>query len=129
MQIKLFLCSILMLSLAQGCTFSNSSASFNSISGTSEEDKEKYQLEVINYINASTMSTAFNRYAFVKGISEIATQNGVLNWEEDEATLIAIGRGLKNANISGNLYETYKSSLADANINRMQMIQTGYDMQ
>ena len=130
MQIKPFLLPVLIvISLAQGCSFSNSSASSASISGSSEKDDEEYQLEVLNYTSAYITSTEFDRFAFARGISEIATANGITNWEDDEATLMGIGRGLKNSNISGSLYATYKKSLADSDASRMQMIQKGYDMQ
>ena len=97
-------------------------------SSSSEDDDEKYQLQILNYTSAYITSSEFNRLAYTRGISEIATANGITSWEEDEATLIAIGRGLKNSNITGSLYETYKSSIANANADRMQMIQKGYDM-
>ena len=127
MQIKLFLLPVfIIISLAQGCSISNSSAS---ISDSSEKDSAEYQLEVLNYTSTYITSTEFDRFSFVRGISEIATANGITIWEEDEATLIGIGRGLKNSNITGSLYAMYKKSLADSNASRMQMIQKGYDMQ
>ena len=128
MQIKPFLLPVLIIiSLAQGCSFSNSSASISDSS--KEKEEEKYQLEVLNYTSAYVTSTEFSRFSFTRGISEIATANGITNWEDDEATLIGIGRGLQNSNISGSLYETYKKSLANSNTSRMQMIQKGYKMQ
>jgi len=133
MPIKPFLFSILIISLSQGCSFSksseNSSGSSASISNSSEEDEKKYQLEVTNYTSAYIVSSEFDRFAFIRGISEIAHANGITNWEEGEATLIGIGRGLKNSNISFSLYESYKRSLADSNASRMKIIQKGYDMQ
>ncbi|NOQ14727.1 MAG: putative lipoprotein [Methyloprofundus sp.] len=143
MQSKTFLFpALIVISLAQGCSFSassqSSSESSTSISessisilsspSSSSEDDEKYQLQILNYTSAYITSSEFNRLAYTRGISEIATANGITSWEEDEATLTAIGRGLKSSNITGSLYETYKSSIANSNADRMQMIQKGYDM-
>jgi len=83
----------------------------------------------MDYTAAYLSTAAFERAAFVQGISEIATANGVTNWEDDEATLVGIGRALKKAKLTGGVYETYKKSLGDANPLRMQMIQKGYEAQ
>lgn len=128
----------LAISLAQGCSFShssdssaNSSKSSGSSSSTSpsSEDTETYQLQVINYTVAYYSTAEFEHFAFTRGISEIANENGVTDWEDDKITLIAIGRGLKSSNINSHLYETYKKSLAGSKASRMQWIQKGYDMQ
>ena len=136
--------ALIVISLAQGCSFSASSQSssdssasssessasiISSPSSSSSEDKKDYQLQVMNYTSAYITNAKFDRFAFTRGISEIADANGVANWEDDEATLIGIGRGLKNSNITGSSYITYKRSLADFNTSRMQMIQKGYDIQ
>lgn len=134
--------SLIALGLAQGCSISASSKSSSDSSGSISESStsllsspssssskdEKYQLEVMSYTNTYITSTEFDRITFARGISEIATSNGVTNWEDDEETLIGIGRGLKQSGISGLLYETQKNNIADANVNRIQLIQKGYDM-
>ncbi|NOR81458.1 MAG: putative lipoprotein [Methyloprofundus sp.] len=145
MQSGAFLFPTLVIIIAQGCSFSESSTSSSGNSGSSsesstsllssqsssssEEDEEKYQLAILNYTSAYINSSKFNHVTYTRGISEIATANGITSWEEDEATLTAIGRGLKNSNITGSLYETYRSNIANSSENRMQMIQKGYDMQ
>ena len=145
MHIKPFLFpALIIVSLAQGCSFSESSASSSDSSNSSsessasilsspsssssEDEDEKYQIAILNYTSAYINSSKFNRFAYTRGISEIAKANGITSWEENEATLIAIGRGLKNSNISDSLYATYKRSIANSIANRMQMIQKGYDM-
>ncbi|GFO72198.1 hypothetical protein BJAS_P2236 [Bathymodiolus japonicus methanotrophic gill symbiont] len=141
MQIKSFLISFIIIGLAQGCSFSYSSkssskssassskSSFSSSSSPSSSltDEERYQEDIIDYTTAYLDSEAFDRSTFGKGISEIAAANGVTSWEHDEATLIAIGRGLKEAYLSEGVYQTYKSSIADANPLAMGIIQKGYD--
>ncbi|MCK5353914.1 MAG: putative lipoprotein [Methyloprofundus sp.] len=145
MHIKPFLFpALVVISLAQGCSFSASSQSssdssasssdssasiISSPSSSSSEDKKDYQLQVMNYTSTYITSSEFDRSTYVRGIAEIATAQGITNWEDDEATLIGIGRGLKKSKITGQLYETYKGNIAGANINRMQMIQKGYEQQ
>lgn len=145
MQTKPFLFpALVVISLAQGCSFSASSESssdssasssessasiLSSPSSSSSENKKEYQLQIMNYTSAYITSSEFDRAVYTRGISEIATGHGITNWEDDEATLIGIGRGLKKSSITGSLYETYKSNIANANITRMQMIQKGYDQQ
>ncbi len=141
--IKILLLPLVIISLAQGCSFSigskssadssvdssDSSASIlSSPSSPSSVDEEKHQFEVMNYTNAYISSSVFDHFAFSRGISEITSENGITNWEDNETTLIAIGLSLKNSNISNSLYAVYKRAIADSHPERMLMIQKGYDM-
>lgn len=145
MQIKKHLLSTLIIaSLAQGCSFSESSSSLSKSAGSisdsvesiisspssssSETDKD-YEVQIMDYTAAYLTTAAFERAAFIKGISEIATANGITNWEDHEETLIGIGRALKKAKLTGSVYEIYKKSLADNKESRMLIIQKGYDAQ
>ena len=109
MQNKPFLFpALIIVSLAQGCSFSHSSESSSDSSGSSStssgssssskssKDTEEYQLQVMSYASAYLSTADFDRFAFSRGISQIATANGITNWEDDDATMIAIGRALKN---------------------------------
>jgi len=144
MQKKSLLLVILTVALQQGCSFSESSSSLSTSSGSisdsstsllsspsssSTDASKEYEVKIMDYTAAYLSTAAFERAAFVQGISEIATANGVTNWEDDEATLVGIGRALKKAKLTGGVYETYKKSLGDANPLRMQMIQKGYEAQ
>jgi len=144
MQKKSLLPVILILALQQACSFSESSTSLSKSSGSisdsstsllsspsssSTDASKAYEVKIMDYTAAYLSTAAFERAAFVQGISEIATANGVTNWEDDEATLVGIGRALKKAKLTGGVYETYKKSLADVNPLRMQMIQKGYEAQ
>jgi len=145
MQIKKHLLpTLITISLAQGCSFSESSSSLSKSSGSisdsvgsilsspssssSDQDKD-YQIQIMDYTAAYLTTAAFERAEFVKGISEIATANGITDWEDHEGTLVGIGRALKKAKLTGSVYETYKKSLADNKVDRMLMIQKGYDEQ
>ena len=145
MQIKPFLFPVLVaVVLAQGCSFSHSSKSSSRSSGSSSRssasfisspssvsssltEEEYYQEEIADYTTAYLSKEQFDRDTFNRGISEIATDNGVTSWEQDEATFIAIGRGLKEANLADGVYQTYKSSIAGSNQHLMDLIQQGYD--
>jgi len=135
---------IIIVGLAQGCSFSassqsssDSSASISESSGSilsspsssSSQDDENYQIQVMSYTSAFLTTTTFNRFSFSKGITQIATANGITNWEDDDPTLRGIGRALKQSHISGSTYESYKENIANSDDHRMQMIQKGYDKQ
>ncbi|NOQ14726.1 MAG: putative lipoprotein [Methyloprofundus sp.] len=142
MQIKPYLIpAIIVVSLAQGCSFSysskssskssssisKSSASILSSPSSSITEEELYQEDISDYTTAYLSNTQFDRSSFSIGITEIATANGVTSWEHDEATLIAIGRGLKEAGLPEGVYQTYKSGIVNNNPLAMDIIQQGYD--
>lgn len=143
MQIKPFLFpALIIVSLAQGCSFSHSSDSSSDSSGSSSkssgssssskssassQDTEEYELLIISYTSAYLTTTEFDRFAFSRGISQIASENGVTNWEDDDTTMIAIGRALKKSNITGSAYEDYKAKIANSDADRMKQIQKGYE--
>lgn len=134
MQFRLFLLSsVCVITLSQGCSFSTSSesssgSSDSSSNSSSEEDKE-YENQIMNYTMAYLTTAEYDRIAFLKGIAEIATENGITSWEDDQATMIGIGRGLKKSGMTGSVYETYKQSITGSNESRMLNIQKGYDIQ
>ena len=145
MQIKHFLFPALVaVILAQGCSFSYSSKSSSKSSASSSKssasiissdssesssmtDEEYYQKDIMDYTSSYLSREQFDRDTFNRGISEIATENGVTSWEQDDATFIAIGRGLKEADLPGGVYQTYKSSIAGSNQHLLDLIQKGYD--
>lgn len=118
------------------CSFSDSSKSFSdstssivsSPSSISEKSK-KYQNEVADYTMAYVKSSqpGADYTSFLKGISEIAEKEGITNWDQDSATYMGIGKGLKKANIEGIAYETYKKNFAGGDSKKMQDIQNGYE--
>ncbi|NOQ17204.1 MAG: putative lipoprotein [Methyloprofundus sp.] len=147
MKIKVILLAAVILPFAQACSFStsseSSSTSFSESSGSSsdsvvsvissgsssEKDTKDYQVHVMNYTNVYFTSAEFDSATYNKGISELAEEAGISNWEDDADTLNGIGRGLKKAKITGSVYETYKSSISSKDALRMNLIQKGYDSQ
>ena len=146
MKIKSILLTVAILPFAQACSFSTSSESISgslsessgsfsdsvtsvisSPSSSSGDDAKDYQVQVMNYTNVYFTSAEFDSTTYNKGVSELAEEAGISNWEDDADTLNGIGKGLKKANITGSLYETYKSSLSANDATRMDLIQKGYD--
>ena len=134
---------LIVISLAQGCSFSasstssesssNSSGSSSDSSGSSSpsssEEEKEYENQIMDYTTAYLSTAEYDRFAFLKGISEIAIANGITSWEDDEVTMIGIGRGLKKSHMTGSVFQAYKTSIADSKELRMFNIQKGYDMQ
>lgn len=143
MQIKPFLLPALIVAigLAQGCSFSYSSKSSSKSSASSSKssasilsspsssvtEEELYQDDIKDYTSAYLSKETFNRSTFNRGISEIATDHGVTSWEQDDATFIAIGRGLKDAGLPEGVYRTYKNDIAGSNTRLKDLIQKGYE--
>ncbi|MBL1265236.1 putative lipoprotein [Candidatus Methylomicrobium oryzae] len=130
-------CWILIVSfMIAGCSFSDSSKSISDStssiisSPSSISDKEKkYEKNVSDYTAAYVKSShAEADYSgFLKGLSGIAAEAGIANWDREPITYIAIGKGLKKAGIEGIAYETYKKNFANADENKMENIQKGYE--
>jgi len=147
MKVQSVLFAVSTLVLTQACSFSMSSESISdsvsessgsfsdsvtsiiSSPSSSSDDTNSYQVQVMNYTNIYFTSAEFDAVTYNKGMTELAQAQGVTNWEDDEDTLQGVGRGLKKANISGALYQTYANSIANNKATRVEMIQKGYDSQ
>ncbi len=124
-----------------GCSFSYSSdSSSKSSEGSSKsvssivsspsqssKQEDKYQQEILDYTYAYVKSSSADYPAFQKGLADIAARQGVINWEDNPNTYIAIGKALKKAKLTGISYETYKKNLAGGDYTKMQDIQKGYE--
>jgi hypothetical protein len=77
------------------------------------------------YVKSSHTAADYN--GFLKGLSDIAAKKGIVNWDQEPKTYIAIGKGLKKAGIDGIAYETYKKNLANSNQKKIENIQKGYE--
>jgi hypothetical protein len=109
------------------------SGSSTSSSKNGEKDKKtddnRYENEVqdftVTYMR--TNSSQADQNGFMKGISDVASQNGIVDWEANPKTYRAIGKGLKKSNISGVQYETYKKKFTNGDSGKMNDIQEGYE--
>jgi hypothetical protein len=131
--------------IATGCSFSDSSRSISDSSGSisdsvgslsdsfdssesSQSNKDKkYENEVSDYTMAYVKSSHADYNSYLKGLSDIAAKIGIVNWDQEPKTYIAIGKGLKKAGVEGTAYETYKKNFADSDQAKMQNIQKGYE--
>ncbi len=102
-------------SLVAGCSISYStgkssdsiSTSLDSISGSSGSGKEKSATSAAKTytedVAAATVLFASgqkNSEQFLATVSQIARSHGIVNWEKEKETYIAMGRGLKRAGIT-----------------------------
>lgn len=92
-------------------------------------DDNRYESEVqdftVTYFRAN--ATIADKNSFMKSISDLASQNGIVDWEANPKTYRAIGSGLRKARISGTQYDGYKKQLSDGDKGKMDDIQDGYD--
>lgn len=111
------------------------SSSDSSTSSSKDEDKAKaqsgdnrYENEIkdytVTYVRANTAPVDSNR--FMKGLSDIAADNGIVDWEASPKTYRAIGKGLRKSGITGALYDSYKRALASGDQGKMADIEEGY---
>ena len=136
-----YLAVISLAIFVNGCSFSYSSDSLSKSSGRSSDSvssivsspsnssktTDKYQLEIQEYTHAYVKSSDADYASFQKGLTDIANSHGVVDWEQDSITYVAIGRGLKKAGLKGVAYETYKKNLTGSDVTKMTDIQEGYD--
>lgn len=116
------------------CSFSTSSESVSDLASSpsslsSSTNTKKYMSDVTDYTYAYLKSTSEpTDYAdFQKGLSDIAEEHGISDWESDTHTYQAIGKALKKAHIAGVAYQTYQKNFADGSKANMRAIQEGYD--
>lgn len=120
-----------------GGSLANSSESISDSSKSSSKSSEKdskstednrYETEIqdftVTYLR--TNSSQAEQHAFMKGLSDVASQNGIVDWEANPKTYRGIGKGLRKAKISGIQYELYKKKFANGDSGKMDDIQEGY---
>lgn len=135
-------------SSASSASMGSSSASLGSISASSasSDSSESISDSIFNSSNPFTKNDQYicdiidltNAYAsfspiendflsFQNGISAIATRNGIISWENNPKTYIAIGKGLKEAQLTDVQYQNLKQLLAGSDYAKMKDIQKGYE--
>ncbi|MGR8934011.1 MAG: putative lipoprotein [Gammaproteobacteria bacterium] len=130
-------CAGLTFSL-NACSFSASSESLSksvsssssSLTSFASKAGEHYENDVEDYTYAylkSTSSAAVDYDSFLKGLSDVAAEHGIADWESDTHTYAGIGKALKKAGIQGVAYETYKKNFAGSDAAKMDDIQKGYE--
>jgi hypothetical protein len=115
------------LSDSSGSVSDSVSASFKSSSDSSPTEREKYERDVRDYTAEFAKSSSTDLETFRVRVGRLAEGHGITNWEEDKSTYLAVGRGLRKANLSKPQYEAFKASLAGSQPLKMQYIEEGYE--
>ncbi|MEA1921521.1 MAG: putative lipoprotein [Pseudomonadota bacterium] len=97
------------LALLAGCSISYSSGkssdSVTSSVSSGGGDSAKVDKEINNYTEEVVVVTDFyvsrteNSEEFQRHISDIAGNHGIADWENEDATFVAMGKGLKRAGV------------------------------
>jgi hypothetical protein len=130
-----------LITAAVGCSFSNSSKSFSkssksiskssgiisgSSSASSKSDESVFEDDVADYTRAWVRSGGGDS-GFLDGIGDLARERGISDWESNEVTWEAIGRGLGRTDIKRAEFEGYKRSWGGGQPDRMKGIQSGFN--
>ncbi len=135
--IRVLLLFVLIAGLSStGCSKSSTSeASSESSSGSSASSSGSsspssgeagYVIDVRDFTTEWVLSGG-DAGAFKRRVTDIAKQDGITDWEQDEGTYRGIGRGLKKAGLSGQRYSDVAANLAGSDPQRTQWIQKGFD--
>ena len=92
----------------------------------SESQQERYDREVADYTAEFVHSSKGDMDSFRLKIGKLAEDSGIANWQDDKATYVAIGKGLRKADLSQPQYEAFKKSLGDAEGWKMDAIAEGF---
>jgi hypothetical protein len=104
----------------------SSSSPFTSSSESSRTPKEKYQSDLSNYAKEYALSSSTTPEAFRSKVGQIAQKYGILNWEDDNNSYIAIGQGFRKAKLSGTQYQVFKTSLLEGHPDQGIYLDQGY---
>jgi len=108
---------------SSGLSRSLTSPSRSSSPSSREAD---YALDIRDYTAEWVLSGGDND-SFERRISQIAKEDGITDWRQDDSTYRGIGRGLKKAGLKGDRYKDVAAQLGGSDPQRMQWIQKGYD--
>ena len=125
---SLFLSLVVVLAIgSSGCAIfqssgsvSDSSGSISDSTGSSSDsstsssggDDHAYRQDVHDF-TVSVVRTMGRPEALRRGLSEIALERGISDWEAIEATYVAVGAGLAHAGVTPAQLTAYRVALAD----------------
>lgn len=95
-------------------------------SSPSDASPSAYQRDVTDYTAKFAASNGEPR-SFQRDLSAIAEGHGVTNWERDDATYLAIGRGLAKAGVSERRFQQLAVQLSNANPSQLALLKSGYE--
>jgi hypothetical protein len=104
----------------------SSSSPFTSSSDSSRTPREKYQRDLSDYAKEYALSSSTTPAAFRSKVGQIAQKYGILNWEDDNDSYIAIGQGFRKAKLSRTQYDVFKTSLLEGRPDKAVYLDQGY---
>src|SRR4029453_3842273 len=115
------------LAASAGCSFVDSSVSpsqsVSASSASSAGDRdEDYRRDVRDY-TARHVRSGGGYDAFERSLDDIARRHGISDWENDPNTWVGVGQGLREAGVTGDTLDSYKTSLTSSDPGRMREIQ------
>ena len=121
-------CSISVSSWSLSKSVRSSSHSSDSSSSSSPGAAERaYRDDVADYTRAFVKSHGTDLRGFQADLARLAQEHGITNWEENRATYVGIGQGLRSAGISDAGLLAYKRNLSGGDPDKAAAIQEGYD--
>jgi hypothetical protein len=117
-----------------GCSISHSSESLSksvsspfqsSSSSSGAEEDPAYQDEVAHF-TAGFAGAGGDANTFRRGVASIAERRGITDWEDDDQTCRAIGRGLRKAGLSKGRAEAMAGDLLSGRANRVEVAMKGF---
>jgi hypothetical protein len=129
------LAAVAALLAGTGCSFSKSSKSssksisspFVSSSKSSQSDESKYRAEVEEYAAASVRAGGSGADVFQKGISKLAEQRGISDWESSPNTWQSVGRGLAKSELSEAEALAFAMSWSDGDDAQMALMREAFE--
>lgn len=116
-------------STSQASSESSSDSSRSSSKSSTSSSRSSGNAAYVGDVRDATeqwLLSGSDRESFQRDLARIAEDYGVTDWQSDQTTFEAIGRGLKRARLSGDRLEQMKLSLGEGNPQFMKWIQAGY---
>jgi hypothetical protein len=85
-----------------------------------------YQRDVTDYTAKFAASEAESQ-SFQRDLSAIAEGHGVTDWERDETTYLAIGRGLAKAGLTEQRFQQLADELSNQDPSQLALVRSGYE--
>ena len=105
--------------------FKSSSDSSGSSSESSATNESKFLHDVEDY-TASYARGKGDFDTFMQGVSGLAAKRGITNWEADQNTFVAIGKGLRKAQVDQGTLEAYIVNIAKGDATKAASIRKGF---
>jgi hypothetical protein len=96
-------------------------------SSDSDEAEDDFQRDVRDY-TVRVAASEFDLQSFQRGLSETAETYGITDWEQHDATFVAIGRGLAKADVSKRRFDELAVQMANKDDGNLESIESGYEM-